>query len=66
MPGTAKVGAISKAQNCKRETFSFFGPFETPVGFKIWKNIEGGHFEDIEKFKKNKNEIFEQTQCRKM
>ena len=38
-PGTAKVGAISKAQNLKG------GPFElceTPAGCKKLKKIEGG------------------------
>ena len=37
-PGTARVGAISKAQNCKRGPF---GLCETLVGCKSSKKIEG-------------------------
>ena len=38
-PGTAKVGAISKAQNLKGGPF---GLCETPAGCKKLKKIEGG------------------------
>ena len=38
-PRTAKVGAISKAQNLKGGPF---GPCETPAGCKKFKKIEGG------------------------
>ena len=38
-PGTAKVGAISKAQNLKGGPF---GLCETPAGCKKFKKIEGG------------------------
>ena len=59
-PGTAKIGAISEAQNCKKRG---------PLGFvklqlvaKFQKKNEGGPFGDIFKNskKKFKIEIFEQ------
>ena len=59
-PGTANVGAISKAQNVK------WGPFEvseTPVGCKIWKKKnEGSTLGRYWKFssKNFKSETFEQ------
>ena len=61
MPGTAKVGAISKAQNCKRGD---------PLGFvkvqlleKYEKKIEGGPLGDFKKFPRNAKKL---SQCRKM
>ena len=58
-PGTAKVGAISEAQNLKGGPF---GLCETPAGCKkILKKLKGGPFGDMKKFPKNFfNEIFEQ------
>ena len=59
-PGTAKDGAISKAQNCERGGPSGF------VKFQSWlqnmKKIEGGPFGDFKKFPKKflKKVIFEQ------
>ena len=57
-PGTAKVGAISKAQNCKRGN---------PLGFvklqlvaKFQKKLKGDPLETLKKSKKLKIEIFEQ------
>ena len=50
-PGTANLGAISKAQNC-----SPFGLYETRW-LQNMKKIEGGPLGDFEKFPK-KNEIF--------
>ena len=50
-PGTAKVGAISKIQTCKRGGGPF-GLCETPVGCKISKQLKGGSFGDIKKFEK--------------
>ena len=46
---TAKVGDISKAQNCKRGDPS---GFETPAGCKSWKKIEGEPFGDLKEFPK--------------
>ena len=48
-PRTAKVGAISKAQNLKGGPF---GLCETPAGCKKFKKIEGGPFGDMKKFPK--------------
>ena len=48
MPGTAKVGAISKPQNCKRGPF---GLCETSVGYKIWKKIKGDPREILKNFR---------------
>ena len=48
-PGTAKVGAISKAQIVERGTF---GLCETPGGCKIGKKIKGDHWEILKKFPK--------------
>ena len=58
-PGTAKVGAISKAQNLKGGPF---GLCETPAGCKnFFKKLKGGPFGDMKKFLNNFfNEIFEQ------
>ena len=57
-PRTAKVGAISKAQNLKGGPF---GLCETPAGCKKFKKLKGGPFGDMKKFpKKNFNEIFKQ------
>ena len=57
-PRTAKVGAISKAQNLKGGPF---GLCETPAGCKKFKKLKGGPFGDIKKIpKKIFNEIFEQ------
>ena len=53
-PRTAKVGAISKAQNLKGGPF---GLRETPAGCKKFLKIEGGPFGDMKTFL---NEIFEQ------
>ena len=63
-PGTAKVGAISKAQNLKGGPF---GLCETPAGCKKFKkNLKGGPFGDMKKFPKNFfNEIFEQCHSAK-
>ena len=55
-PRTAKVGAISEAQNLKGGPF---GLCETPAGCKIFKKIEGGTLWRHEKISQ-KNEIFEQ------
>ena len=55
-PGTAKVGAISKAQNCKRRD---------PLGFvKLqlvakYEKIKGGPLGDFKISEKKLNEIFE-------
>ena len=48
-PRTAKVGAISKAQNLKGGPF---GLCETPAGCKNFLKIEGGPFGDMKKFPK--------------
>ena len=48
-PRTAKVGAISKAQNLKGGPF---GLCETPAGCKKFKKFEGGPFGDVKKFPK--------------
>ena len=48
-PRTAKVGAISKAQNLEGGPF---GLCETPAGCKIFLKIEGGPFGDMKKFPK--------------
>ena len=59
-PRTAKVGAISKAQNLKGGPF---GLCETPAGCKKnFKKLKGGPFGDMEKFLKKKFfiEIFKQ------
>ena len=49
-PGTAKVGAISKAQNLKGGPF---GLCETPAGCKkFFKKMKGGPFGDMKKFPK--------------
>ena len=58
-PRTAKVGAISKAQNLKGGPF---GLCETPAGCKKFKKIEGGTLWRHEKNSQKKifNEIFEQ------
>ena len=46
-PKTAKVGAISKAQNLKEGPF---GLCETPAGCKKFLKNEGGPFGDLKKF----------------
>ena len=57
-PRTAKVGAISKAQNFKGGPF---GLCETPAGCKKFEKIERGTLWRHEKIsQKNFNEIFEQ------
>ena len=58
-PRTAKVGAISKAQNLKGGPF---GLCETPAGCKKNLKIEGGTLWRHEKISQKKffNEIFEQ------
>ena len=49
-PRTAKVGAISKAQNLKGGPF---GLCETPAGCKKFeKKLKGGPFGDMKKFPK--------------
>ena len=49
-PRTAKVGAISKAQNLKGGPF---GLCETPAGCeKFFKKLNGGPFGDMKKFPK--------------
>ena len=48
-PRTAKVGAISKAQNLKGGPF---GLCETPADCKKFLKIEGGPFGDMKKFPK--------------
>ena len=55
MPRTAKVGAISKAQNCKMGDPSGFVKLQLVAKYE--KKIEGEPFGDLKKFK---NEIFEQ------
>ena len=54
-PRTAKVGAISKAQKCKRGDPSGFVKLQLVA--KHRKKLKGGPFGD---FKNSKNEIFEQ------
>ena len=58
-PRTAKIGAISKAQNLKGGPF---GLCETPAGCKIFLKIEGGTLWRHEKISQKYflNEIFEQ------
>ena len=58
-PGTAQVGAISKAQNLRGEPF---GLFETPAGCKKLLKNEGGTLWRHEKISRKKVliEIFEQ------
>ena len=57
-PRTAKVSAISKAQNLKGGPF---GLCETPAGCKKFKKMKGRPFGDRKNFPKNFfNEIFEQ------
>ena len=46
-PRTAKVGAISKAQNCES------GLCETPAGCKIWKKMKGDPLVTLKNFPKN-------------
>ena len=61
-PGTAKVGAISKGQNCKKDPLSFV---RLQLVAKYEKNLKGDPWEILKNFRKKiKNEIFEQ--CRKM
>ena len=48
-PRTAKVGAISKAQNLKGGPF---GLCETPAGCKSLKKLKGGPFGDMKNFPK--------------
>ena len=59
-PRTAKVGAISKAQNLKGVPF---GLCETPAGCKKNSKNEGGPFGDMKKFPRKNilNDIFEQS-----
>ena len=62
-PGTAKVGAISKAQNLKGGPF---GLFETPAGCKKFLKNEGGTLWRHEKIsEKFFYEIFEQCHSAK-
>ena len=57
-PGTAKVGAISKAQNLEGGPF---GLCETPAGCKkFFKKWRGDPLETWKNFRKFFNEIFEQ------
>ena len=58
-PRTAKVGAISKAQNCERGDPSGFVKLQLVANMK---KIEGGPFGDFKKFLKKflKKVIFEQ------
>ena len=62
--GNGQVGAIFKAQNCKRGDLSGFVKLQLVAKYE--KKIEGEPFEDLKKFpKKFKNEIFEQCHSAK-